>query len=224
MNKLSPNKICVNIFLGLILQGLLFPITFANSEQGRISQIKINDVSLDEQRTFDRKFIELKSLDNGIINKRTLQGRRSNRAYEGAPPRIPHPVEDFYPSLIGKDCQSCHVMSGYVKKFSAYAPMTPHPDWGSCKQCHVPITTNEVFKNNSFKGYFNVDVGQVGSTAFLPGGPPPIPHSIENRGKCLACHTGLAAIKRIKTTHPERENCRQCHVPVGDDIWVREVK
>ncbi|RWX47789.1 hypothetical protein H206_05633 [Candidatus Electrothrix aarhusensis] len=72
MNKLSPNKIFTNIFLGLVLQVLSIHSVFANSDQERMTQIKIDDVSIDEQSTFDRKFIELKSVDNGIINTKEL--------------------------------------------------------------------------------------------------------------------------------------------------------
>jgi hypothetical protein len=35
------------------------------------------------------------------------------------------------------------------------------------------------------------------------------------RENCAACHTGPAAREEIRTTHPERIRCRQCHVPVG---------
>ena len=49
--------------------------------------------------------------------------------------------------------------------------------------------------------------------------PPPIPHDLQFRGNCLACHAGPAAVAEIRTTHPERADCRQCHVspdPGGD--------
>jgi cytochrome c-type protein NapB len=34
------------------------------------------------------------------------------------------------------------------------------------------------------------------------------------RENCAACHTGPAAREEIRTSHPERTRCRQCHVPV----------
>jgi hypothetical protein len=44
--------------------------------------------------------------------------------------------------------------------------------------------------------------------------PPTIPHKMLMRENCLACHSGPAAREEIRTSHPERERCRQCHVPV----------
>ena len=38
-----------------------------------------------------------------------------------------------------------------------------------------------------------------------------MPHSLQNRENCLACHAGPAAPIEIKVSHPERSNCRQCH-------------
>jgi cytochrome c-type protein NapB len=45
----------------------------------------------------------------------------------------------------------------------------------------------------------------------LPGGPPPIPHGLQMRENCLACHAGPAAVAEIRTPHPTLVNCRQCH-------------
>ena len=50
----------------------------------------------------------------------------------------------------------------------------------------------------------------------IPGGPLLIPHSLQMRENCLACHAGPQAVVEIKTSHPERQNCQQCHVPDRD--------
>jgi cytochrome c-type protein NapB len=34
------------------------------------------------------------------------------------------------------------------------------------------------------------------------------------RENCAACHAGPAAREEIRTSHPERTRCRQCHVEV----------
>ncbi len=47
----------------------------------------------------------------------------------------------------------------------------------------------------------------------MDGSPLWIPHDLQLRGNCLACHGGPAAVAEIRTAHPERANCRQCHVP-----------
>jgi hypothetical protein len=49
------------------------------------------------------------------------------------------------------------------------------------------------------------------------GLPPSIPHDLQLRGNCLACHMGPAAVAEIRTTHPERSDCRQCHVTLAAD-------
>ena len=50
-----------------------------------------------------------------------------------------------------------------------------------------------------------------------------IPHDLQLRGNCLACHAGPAAVEEIRTAHPERTNCRQCHLtaPPGEDVFTR---
>lgn len=54
-----------------------------------------------------------------------------NRAYEGAPPTVPHTV-----TQRTLDCAACHttglVVAGRV------APPMPHDPYPSCTQCHVP--------------------------------------------------------------------------------------
>jgi cytochrome c-type protein NapB len=49
--------------------------------------------------------------------------------------------------------------------------------------------------------------------AALPGAPPPVPHDLQMRGNCIACHVGPGTVVAIRVEHPSRGNCRQCHVP-----------
>ena len=47
---------------------------------------------------------------------------------------------------------------------------------------------------------------------------PPVPHSLEGRDDCLACHqTGVGGAPRVAADHVGRDNdtCGQCHQPVG---------
>lgn len=112
----------------------------------------------------------------------------------------------------GKVCLQCHQNGGFVEKYQAYAPITPHSELVNCRQCHEP--KNKDAKNN-FKGttFPKISVPAVGVNNVLPGSPPTIPHQLRMRENCLACHAGPAAPKEIRVTHPERVNCRQCHVP-----------
>ncbi|ANW95033.1 cytochrome C [Wenyingzhuangia fucanilytica] len=144
-------------------------------------------------------------------HERSLKDYYKNRAYHNAPPYIPHPVASGERSMGGKNCLQCHQDGGYVDKFKAYAPVTPHPEKVNCRQCHVEQKTNTLFKGSNFIKIPAPNVGK-GANNYLPGSPPAIPHQLQMRENCLACHAGPSAPKEIRTTHPERINCRQCHV------------
>ena len=138
-------------------------------------------------------------------------GRAMRRAYDGAPPTVPH-------ADVGGACTACHDADGQsVGK--VYAPPSPHvgtAEGGAtqrCRQCHVFVTTDAAFVGNEFIGLpQNL---RAGSRA-TPGAPPTIPHRLQMRENCAACHTGPAAREAIRTGHPDRARCRQCHVPVTD--------
>jgi cytochrome c-type protein NapB len=172
---------------------------------------------------------------------RTLATYRSLRAYPGAPPRVPHGLtpEEFQTG----GCNTCHQRGGYSQRFGAYVPITPHPEMGACLQCHVgdgelmaialpttdPSARCRQCHNPGAARWTEASVDwktlpwpQVARDA-PEGQPPPIPHSLEFRGNCLACHAGPAGVQEIRTTHPERASCRQCHVAVEDagDTFVR---
>lgn len=139
---------------------------------------------------------------------RTLETYYDNKAYHGAPPSIPHPVENEM-TMGEKTCLKCHQNGGFVEKFKAYAPVTPHPEKINCRQCHVAEQTNTLFKDTNWK---KIPAPAVGINNAMEGSPPIIPHQIQLRENCLACHAGPSAPKEIRVTHPERINCRQCHV------------
>jgi nitrate reductase (cytochrome), electron transfer subunit len=162
---------------------------------------------------------------------RTLRTVRYLRAYEGAPPRIPHPLsaDEFRTDA----CRTCHERGGYSVRFSAYVPLTPHPDRGICLQCHVGVDsvmgTADPRENPNSRcrlchgpsgGPPRADFSLTWATTVWPQlarltpgqDPPPIPHDLPFRENCLTCHAGPAAVAEIRTTHPERANCRQCHV------------
>lgn len=141
------------------------------------------------------------------IKVRDLKTYYSRRAYAGAPPFIPHEVDPHMRDT--QSCNVCHEKGGFVTKYNAYTPRTPHPEYKNCLQCHVPATVDNLFKESEWVSVAPPDLHRP----MLPGGPPPIPHSLQLRGSCLSCHAGPAAPLEIKTTHPERINCRQCHVP-----------
>ncbi len=153
----------------------------------------------------------LKKAPDDPNSSRTLEQFHSRRAYPGAPPVIPHPLfEDR--SFGGKSCLACHRDGGYVPPFKAYAPVTPHPDLVNCRQCHVPQPEKALFRGSDWTRVSGPPIDQEA----LPAGPPPIPHTLQLRENCVACHGGPGAVAEIRSPHPERANCRQCHVPGVD--------
>ncbi len=148
----------------------------------------------------------LQLLNSGATSNNNLASYQKRRAYPGAPPIIPHPTEEAY-SMGGKDCLQCHQNGGYVDEYKAFAPITPHTDFINCKQCHVPVKSTGLFKANNWN---KMEAPETNQQALF-GSPPIIPHSLEMRNDCLACHGGPSAPKEIRVTHPTRVNCRQCH-------------
>jgi len=144
---------------------------------------------------------------------RSLDTYYNNRAFHGAPPSIPHPiVEDF--KIGDRSCLKCHQNGGYVAKFKAYTPVVPHPEKVNCRQCHVTENTSGLFKPANAEAFIKP---KIGNAEFI-GGPPIISHQIQLHENCLACHAGPSAPKEIRIDHPERSNCRQCHVVNNKEI------
>ena len=141
------------------------------------------------------------------LGRRPLKTYYERRAYAGAPPTIPHRM--LNPSAWGgASCLGCHRDGGYTPEFKAMAPVTPHPELAACVQCHVPAQPGAgQFRRSTFT---RLEAPEIGGAA-MPGSPPRIPHDLQMRSNCLACHGGPAAVNELRTTHPQRVNCRQCH-------------
>jgi nitrate reductase (cytochrome), electron transfer subunit len=149
---------------------------------------------------------------------RTLEVYYNRRVYDGAPPLIPHAVNDDM-SIGDKSCLQCHVAGGYSPEMQAYTPVVPHPELQSCTSCHVPVLEAEsLFRANNWQA---AAPPQLGLAAF-DGAPPPVPHGLQMRENCAACHAGLAAPPEIATDHIERASCTQCHLPQqNEEHWSR---
>jgi cytochrome c-type protein NapB len=164
---------------------------------------------------------------------RSLIAFRYLRAYSGAPPRIPHGVTAE--ELRTGACNECHERGGYSLRFSAYVPVTPHPEKAMCLQCHVgddealgflmpgsDPNTRCPLCHGPAGGPPEAARAVTWPTAVWPvlarrardRAPMPIPHDLDFREGCVACHAGPAAVAEIRTAHPERTACRQCHVAV----------
>lgn len=141
--------------------------------------------------------------------------RSARRAFDGAPPVIPH-------EPLGAACITCHTETGKLVPNMAFAPANPHGELGNfrnCKQCHVFRQGDDRFAQTTFVG--QPVALRLGERLF-PGAPPTIPHSLLMRNNCLACHSGPTARPEIRCTHTERVNCVQCHVESGISVTEAE--
>ncbi len=143
----------------------------------------------------------------GTSTGRTLSGYYARRQYPGSPPFIPHKVEE--PDLEPVECLTCHARGGWTDELQKNTPITPHPEYVACRQCHITVSEAELFVEND---WMSVAPPRLGRTS-LPGAPPPVPHELQMRGNCVSCHVGPGTVAAIRVEHPSRGNCRQCHVP-----------
>ncbi len=141
-----------------------------------------------------------------------ISDRAARRAFDGAPPVVPHPiVQDSAAS-----CLACHG-PGLVIKDKVASRMS-HAPYASCTQCHVPAGGPEIpnvgsellaaLAENDFNG---LAASQKGTRAWAQA-PPTIPHSTLMRTDCMSCH-GPQGLFGLRTPHPDRQSCLQCHVP-----------
>lgn len=134
------------------------------------------------------------------MKQTALADRARNRAYDGAPPTIPHPVE----AVSASACLACHQHG--IKVGDRIATAMSHTHYSNCTQCHVAQERSPV--DNDFAGLYRAGPGTRASL----GAPPTIPHRTWMRENCSSCH-GLIARPGIRTTHPWLSNCTQCHAP-----------
>jgi nitrate reductase (cytochrome), electron transfer subunit len=135
--------------------------------------------------------------------------RMAHRAFEGAPPTIPHPIEQ----VSSASCLACHEHGAVIK--DRVATKISHPHWSNCIQCHAPSSSSpgdsslkRALAGNEFKGMREIGRG----TRAYPGAPPQIPHTTWKREDCASCH-GPKGHVSLRTTHYNRQNCQQCHAP-----------
>lgn len=171
----------------------------------------------DGEKIFNRYDATPLAAMTGTDGKRTLNTFYDRRQYPGSPPLVPHAVSTFYQD-DNSDCIACHGRGGYDAEQDAYAPVTPHPENENCFQCHVPQRTEELFVETNWK---SINPPKLGRSQ-MGGSPPTIPHSLQMREDCIACHTGPAAVAEIRVEHGSRGNCRQCHVPMVATELVKE--
>ncbi|MDP2316361.1 MAG: diheme cytochrome c precursor [Pseudomonadota bacterium] len=146
----------------------------------------------------------------GVSKSADLAARASRRAYDGAPPRIPHAVrQDAAP-----ECLTCHE-DGLRFRGLLATPMS-HTSYTSCTQCHVvdeapmpggaDLPPDPRAVENTFVGLASPTAGPRAWAV----APPQIPHRTWMREECDSCH-GVNGRDALRSTHPARANCEQCH-------------
>ena len=141
----------------------------------------------------------------------------TDRSFLYAPPPITHSVENENDS---RACLKCHALEDNLSKRQMSISPVPHAEYSQCMQCHVKTHTGDVelFVESEFAG---LDFPGKGVRAH-DYAPPTIPHKTFMRENCLACH-GPKGDRDLRTTHPERSQCQQCHVPEATQNYGRPV-
>ena len=139
----------------------------------------------------------------------SLRRREQNSAFNGAPPTIPHPIEQ----RSDVSCVACH--GDGIKTETLRIPRMSHAMLTNCTQCHVERNSQHMtaveFRENEFDGL----PAPIEGRRSFSGAPPQIPHSTWMRSDCMSCH-GYSGLHGIRTTHPWRNNCLQCHAPSAE--------
>lgn len=180
---------------------------YSEMRQSKLRSFGIENVRLEQipQPAFD-PLAEPKPLQaDKLASTRT---RASRRAFNGAPPIIPHAVQGTSDAA----CYACHGKGLLIDK--KVAGQMSHGFLANCTQCHalpppVPFASVDATVESTFVG---LPAPTQGKRAY-PGAPPTIPHSTWMRESCLACHGGKTAWLGLQSTHPWRSACQQCHAP-----------
>ena len=207
------NRIILISFLLFSIGIFIIVVSISSTDDKVVASSTSNILKLKGNHNLD-KFQNFNKADSEYLKARsetrTIGEFYDRRAYAGAPPFIPHPILDSLEKE--QNCLNCHQRGGFVAKWNRYTPVTPHPNFLNCRQCHVKIITDELFVESNWIKLLPPQMGQ----AHLPGSPPPIPHTLQLRENCIACHAGPGAVSEIQVDHPHRSNCVQCHVKQKD--------
>jgi cytochrome c-type protein NapB len=147
-----------------------------------------------------------------VARRAALARREERRAYDGAPPTVPHPIAER-----GQlPCLTCHQMGFQLE--AAHASAISHETLLQCTQCHVssvgpfpPDMTRVEGRVGDVNFFIGLAATPQGTRAWF-GAPPTIPHTTWMRSQCASCHA-LQGHQGIQTSHPERQSCVQCHAP-----------
>lgn len=142
------------------------------------------------------------------LKRASLEDRSERRAYNGAPPTIPHAVD----AISSDACLGCHEVGAMLEK--QRADRMPHPYLTACQQCHAPTESPLDPTLLVASRFVGVPAPFEGERAWK-GAPPTIPHTTLMRDTCASCH-GPQGKPGLRTSHPERVSCTQCHTPSAE--------
>lgn len=149
--------------------------------------------------------------DKFAARMESIEQRAVLRAYDGAPPTIPHPIAD----MNIQTCRACHAEG--LTAGGKVARMASHTYLTNCTQCHVEAESPWLDDADATPG--NTFVGPrpsgYGSTRAWAGAPPTMPHTTFMRTNCISCH-GEHGHKGWQPDHLSRSNCVQCHAPAAE--------
>ncbi len=142
----------------------------------------------------------------------------TDRAFLYAPPPIPHSILTENDSNY---CLKCHALENRVSEHHMAIAPVPHAEFSQCLQCHVKGDDKSIapFRENEFVG-LDFPGGGMQANVYAP---PTIPHKTFMRENCLSCH-GPTGDRTIRTPHPERTQCQQCHVPEASQSYTRPIE
>ena len=182
-----------------------------------VSYSDIGTADLAKNKSLEMNLSQLKQHKPGLFDlviktpqmkTEAIKDRAITRAFEGAPPVIPHLVAD----VNAQKCLICHGQG--IQIGNKTAGKMSHARFSNCVQCHVPQQSQGPFESpaltpaNHFVGVSRPGPGlRAHATA-----PPAVPHPTFMREDCMSCH-GLLTKPGLRTTHPWFTNCLQCHAP-----------
>jgi nitrate reductase (cytochrome), electron transfer subunit len=142
-----------------------------------------------------------------------LHARRgTRRAYDGAPPVVPHPIDQ----TSAASCLACHGQPTVIGGVSV--AQISHPPYQNCLQCHAAGTgpgpgwthpSRSPALTLAANDFVGTSPPQLSRRAF-DDAPPVIPHPVWMRENCMSCH-GAGGSSAVKPDHGGRQNCLQCH-------------
>lgn len=168
---------------------------------------------VDNLINFDGQLQRLPELRQAVLSLRAQR-----RAFDGAPPVVPHPIDQ----MSSASCLACHGEGIWIGR-GVRAPKMSHDVFASCTQCHVEQQSGDLELLATVANFFEGKAAPIGGSRAWAGAPPVVPHPTFMRESCLSCH-GPSGPEPIRTTHPGRASCLQCHAPSAelDQVAARD--